>query len=84
MSVLLVLLQYVAYIYAIGNSMNYIIVYTAILFSILYYQGFTRLQKLGMCVGKCAVNKKITEAACDFQKQVKSWKSAIEEKKGRP
>ena len=56
----------------------YIILYT------LLNQGFTRLQKLGMCVGKCAVNKKITEAACDFQKQVKSWKSAIEEKKGKP
>lgn len=71
------------HLHCTGISMNYMTVYNITLYT-LFNQGFTRLQKLGMCVGKCTVNKKITEAACDFEKQVKSWKSAIEEKKGKP
>lgn len=46
-------------------------------------QGFSRLQKLGLCVGKGTVNKKLQEASCEFDSKVKAWMAAIEKKKAR-
>lgn len=47
-------------------------------------QGFTRLQKLGMCMSRKSTNRKIKEAAQHFQKKVKSWKAVIESAKNTP
>jgi len=44
---------------------------------------FLRLQKLGLCVGKGTVNKKLQEASCEFASKVKAWMAAIEKKKAR-
>ena len=41
-------------------------------------QGFTRLQKLGICMSRKSTNRKIKEAAQHFQKKVKSWKAVLE------
>lgn len=46
-------------------------------------QGFSRLQKLGLCVGKGTVNKKLQEASSEFDSKVKAWMAAIEKKKAR-
>lgn len=51
--------------------------------NILLCQGFSRLQKLGLCVGKGTVNKKLQEASCEFDSKVKAWMAAIEKKKAR-
>ena len=47
-------------------------------------QGFTRLQKLGMCMSKKSTNRKIKEAAQHFQKKIKSWKAVLERWKNTP
>lgn len=49
----------------------------------LLCQGFSRLQRLGLCVGKGTVNKKLQEASCEFDSKVKAWMAAIEKKKAR-
>ena len=36
-----------------------------------------------VCVGKTAVNMKIKEASCDYDKKVKTFKAAIELKRAR-
>ena len=45
---------------------------------ILLCQGFSRLQRLGLCVGKGTVNKKLQEASCEFDSKVKAWMAAID------
>ena len=47
-------------------------------------QGFTRLQKLGMCMSRKSTNRKIKEAAQHFQKKIKSWKAVVERRKNTP
>ena len=55
---------------------NHVLFYNCVKFN----WGFSRLQKLGMSVGKFTVNK-ILEASLNFNRKVMSWKSAIQQKK---
>ncbi|XP_068684644.1 uncharacterized protein [Montipora foliosa] len=47
-------------------------------------KGFTRLQKLGMCMSRKSTSRKIKEAAQHFQKKIKSWKAVLERVKNTP
>ena len=45
------------------------------------YLGVLRLQKLGSCIGKETVSKKIQEPSCEYESKVKTWQAATEPKK---
>lgn len=51
-------------------------------FSIM--QGFSRLQKLGMCMSRKSTDRKMKETAQHYQKKVKSWKASIEMSRNTP
>lgn len=51
-------------------------------FSIM--QGFSRLQKLGMCMSRKSTDRKMKETAQHYQKKFKSWKASIEMSRNTP